>query len=149
MRIQKFSNENWDDLESAVLEETPSPGQKLGVSETYSNQCLARRMKRADKPLKDTVHHAHRGLLHRGWSVIALGLMILFTQASIATAGPASDHRQSVRSCRNHRHRCSRALGPRWLHAVVEHASLRCESVASEQAAVRCPARLHADHGRR
>lgn len=91
MRVQKFNNENWDDLKSAVLEETPSPGQKLGVSETYSNQCLARRMKRADKPLKDTVHHAHRGLLHRGWSVIALGLMILFTQASIATAGPASD----------------------------------------------------------
>jgi phospholipid transport system substrate-binding protein len=91
MRVHKFANENWDDLQPAVLEETPSPGQKLGVSETYSNQCLARRMKRAEKSLKDTVHHAHRGLLHRGWSVIALVLTILFAQRGIATAGPPSD----------------------------------------------------------
>lgn len=30
MRVQKFTNDNWDDLEPAVLEETPLQDKNLG-----------------------------------------------------------------------------------------------------------------------
>jgi phospholipid transport system substrate-binding protein len=91
MYTHKFPNENWDDVETAVVEETPRLGQRLGASAIYYNHCLARRMKRAEKPREDIVHHAHRGLLRRGWSVITLALMVIFARPSIGTAGPAAD----------------------------------------------------------
>ena len=91
MYTHKFLNENWDDVETAVLEETPRLGQRLGAAAIYYNQCLARRMKRAEKPREDIVHHAHRGLRHRGWSVITLALMVIFARPNVGTAGPAGD----------------------------------------------------------
>ena len=91
MYTHKFPKENWDDVETAVVEETPRLGQRLGASAIYYNRCLARRMKRAEKPREDIVHHAHRGLLHRGWSVITLALIVIFARPNIGTAGPAAD----------------------------------------------------------
>ena len=100
MYTHKFPNENWDDVETAVLEETPRLGQRLGASAIHYNQCLARRMKRAENPREDIVHHAHRGLVHRrSWSVITLALIIIFARPNIGTAGPAGDQlMQSVQS---------------------------------------------------
>ena len=91
MSMHRFHNENWDDVEATVLEEMPALATRLGASEIYYSQCLARRMKRAEKPSEDIVHHAHRGLLHRGWSVIVLALMIVAGRPSIGAAGPAGD----------------------------------------------------------
>jgi len=91
MHIHKFLNDNWDDAETAVLEETPGPGQRLGASEIFYNQCLARRMRRAERPCEDIVQHAHRGLLHGGWSVITLALIVTFAQPNVGLAGPAGD----------------------------------------------------------
>ena len=91
MRIYKFNTENWDDLGSAVLDEIASPERKLGVSHSYFNKCLARRMKPAEEPQKETIHHADHGILHHGWSVIAILIMILITQPRLATAGAAGD----------------------------------------------------------
>jgi len=99
MSIHRFHNENWDDIEAAVLEEQPPLTAPLGASEVYYSQCLARRMKRAEKPSEDIVHHAHRGLLHRGWTVIAVALMMIVGRPHIGFAGPASDQlMQSVQT---------------------------------------------------
>jgi phospholipid transport system substrate-binding protein len=118
MRIYKFNTENWDDLGTAVLEEVASPERKLGVSRSYFNKCLARRMKRAEEPQKETIHHADHGILHHGWSVIALLITIVLAQPSLATAGPAGDQlMQSVQK----------------IQAILSDPSLKGEAKAQER----------------
>ena len=96
MRVYKFNNENWDDLGTTVLEEVASPERKLGLSHTYFNRCLARRMKRAEEPQKETIHHIHQGVWRHGWSVLAL-LMFILAQTRSGLAAPAGDQlKQSV-----------------------------------------------------
>ena len=118
MRIYKFNNENWDDLAAAVLEEVASPRRKLGFSPSYFNKCLARRMKRAEQPQKEIIHHADHGLLHHGGSVIALVLMVLLAQPRIVTAGAASD--QLMQSVQN-------------VQSILTDPSLKGEAKAQER----------------
>ena len=54
MRIYKFNNENWNDLETTVLQEVASPERKLGLRGTHFQRCLAGKTRRTEEPQKET-----------------------------------------------------------------------------------------------
>jgi len=96
MRIYKFNNENWDDLETTVLEEVASPARTVGAQSAHFQRCLAGRAKRAEDPKKETSHHFNNRIWHHGWSVIGLALLFLAPSMS-ANASTATDQvKQSV-----------------------------------------------------
>lgn len=96
MRIYKFNNENWNDLETTVLEEVASPGRKLGLRGTHFHRCLAGRTKPTAEPQKEITHQIDNRIWHHGWSIFAL-IIVLFTQAQSVRAGVATDQlKQSV-----------------------------------------------------
>ena len=118
MRIYKFNNENWNDLETTVLQEVASPERKLGLRGTHFQRCLAGKTRRTEEPQKETTHHIGNRIWHHGWLVITLLVVVLFTQPQSAMAGAATDQlKQSVEK----------------VQAILSDRSLKGEAKAQER----------------